>query len=267
MLTTVDLSGNNAKEGSSKWTKSRKGWWWWWWWACVICGSPCVGRRCLSSRAGSSGERTKWTCLSAWALAPLQGGGSRGGRDKGRTECVPTGRSALGRTKLSNHLCPARVSALPFRAENSLACLSSARGRCGLRGEARRGGGRGGVLRWVTARLSGWRVPAACGVHKAPTVGLPGCGLCTRLSSLLGPDFDLFPPGAASGEPEGRVRGDKGQAGSRRLHLQGLGEGIEARTRAGPCPRDRGWGPTPSWPPVALSAEVTQPHQAFIIHF
>ena len=170
----------------------------------------------------------------------MQGGGSRGGRDKGRTECVPTGRSALGRTKLSNHLCPARVSALPFRAENSLACLSSARGRCGLRGEARRGGGRGGVLRWATARLSGWRVPAACGVHKAPTVGLPGCGLCTRLSSLLGPDFDLFPPGAASGEPEGRVRGDKGQAGSRRLHLQGLGEGIEARTPAGPCPRDRG---------------------------
>lgn len=155
---------------------------------------------------------------------------------------------------------------MPFRAENSIACLSSARGRCGLRGEARQGGGPGGVLPWVTARLSGWRVPVACRVHKAPTFGFPGCGLCIRLSPLLGPDHDLFAPGQPTGEPEGRVRGDQGQAGSRRLCHRGCGEGIEARTRAGPCPGDRDWGPSPSWPPRSV-CRSPQPHQAFIIHF
>lgn len=206
-------------------------------------------------------------CLGSGSLA---GRRVKGGRNKGRTECVPTGRSALGRTKLSNHLCPARDSALPFRAENSLACLSSAHPGCGLRG--RQGGAeeRGGVLPWVTARLSGWRVPAACGVHKAPTLGLPGCGLCTRLSSLLGPDFDLFPPGDArfNREPEGRVTGHQGQAGSRqfctfkavgRVSRPGLGLQVPVS--------ETGLGPHSFLARVALSARSHPASQTFIIHF
>ena len=261
-LTTVDLSANNAKEGSSKWTKSRERWCCCWWWACVICGSLCVGRRCLTSRAGSSGEGTSELASLPGLWLPA-GRRVKGGRDKGRTECVPRGRSELGWTKSSNHHCPSTASSLPFRAENSLACISGARGRCGLPGE----GGRGGVLPWVTARLSRWRVPAACGVDRHPRSALQDVGCARAFLLCWGATLTFLPRGQPTVSLSAGLEAIRARLAPGGGTFGDAGEGMEARPRAGPCPGDRDWGPTPSWPPVALSAGATQPHLAFIIHF
>ena len=197
---------------------------------CYLWVSVWGGGVCLQGQVHQAREQVKLPlCLGSGSLA---GRRVKGARDKGGTECVQRGRCALGWTKSSNHHCPSTASGLPFRAENSLACISSARGRCGLRGE----GGRGGVLPWVTARLRG-----------ATLTFLPrGQPTVSRSAGSEAIRARLAPGGCTFGA---------------------AGEGMEARPQAGPCPGDRDWGPTPSWPPVALSAGATQPHLAFIIHF
>ena len=63
--------------------------------ACVICGSLC--REEVSVFKGRFIRRVNEVnlplCLGSGSLA---GRRIKGGRDKGRTECVPRGRSALG---------------------------------------------------------------------------------------------------------------------------------------------------------------------------